>query len=106
MRRLAFNLMLFIALLLQGVVAVGGSVSVDHGQEQHCAGHDSATKDCACCPDGGTASMSCTTQCSAIQAPQVVLAPVRLAIASTLLTFVPPVFAGPNYAPLVPPPIA
>jgi hypothetical protein len=106
MRRLAFNLMLVIALLLQGVVAVGGSVSADHGQEQHCAGHDVAAKDCACCPDGGTASMSCTTQCSAIQAPQVILAPVRLAIASTLPTSVPPVFAGPNYAPLVPPPIA
>lgn len=105
MRRHVFNLMLFIALILQGVVAVGGGMPVDHGQEQHCAGHDAST-DCACCPDGAMASMGCTAQCTVSQAPVVVFAPVRVASYSASIPFAQPAFAGPNYAPLVPPPIA
>lgn len=105
MRRHVLHLMLFLALILQGVVAVGGGVSADHGQEQHCAGHDTFQKDCACCPDGSTMSMSCTTQCTVSQVAFVVLAPVRLASYSTRVVFDQPAIAGPNYVPLVPPPI-
>lgn len=106
MRRHVLNLLLFVALILQGVVAVGGGVSADHGQEQHCAGHDTFQKDCACCPDGAGASMNCTVQCSVSQASFVVFAPVRVASYSTSILFAQPAVASPDYVPLVPPPIA
>jgi len=106
MRRPILNMLLFVALILQGVVAVGGGVPADHGQEQHCAGHDAMQKDCACCPEGTAASMNCTAQCSVSQAPIVMLAPVRITSYSMSATYVAPAFAAPNYAPLVPPPIA
>jgi hypothetical protein len=106
MRRHVFHLMLFIALILQGVVAVGGGVSADHGQEQHCAGHDTLQKDCACCPDGAATGMSCTVQCTVAQASFGFIAPVRLASYSTSNSFSQLALASPNYVPLVPPPIA
>lgn len=105
MRRHVLHLMLFLALILQGVVAVGGDLSMDHGQEQHCAGHDTFQKDCACCPDGATMGMSCTVQCTVAQASFVFVTPVRLASFSTSDAFIQPALAGPNYVPLVPPPI-
>jgi len=105
MRRHVFHLMLFLALILQGVVAVGGDLSLAHGQEQHCAGHDTFQKDCACCPDGATMGMSCTVQCTVAQASFVFVTPVRLASYSTSNALIQPAFAGPNYVPLVPPPI-
>jgi hypothetical protein len=105
MRRHIFNLLLFVALILQGVAAVGGGMPADHGQEQHCAGHEAMQADCPCCPDGGAASMNCTVQCTVSQAPLVLLTPVRLASYSTSTLFIQPVFVGPSYAPLVPPPI-
>ncbi|HKU14330.1 MAG TPA: hypothetical protein VJQ52_08025 [Steroidobacteraceae bacterium] len=105
MHRHVLSLLMFFALFLQGVAAVGG-VSMDHGMPQHCAGHDMAQKDCVCCPDGLTTSMSCTAQCSVSQAPVVMIEPVRLVTCSTSSAFVQPAFAGPDYAPLVPPPIA
>lgn len=106
MRRHVFHWMLFIALILQGVVAVGAGMPADHGQEQHCAGHEVMQKDCACCPDGAMAGMSCTAQCTVSQAFLVVATPVRLASYSTNFSFVQPDFAALSYAPWVPPPIA
>lgn len=106
MRQHVFHWMLLIALILQGVVAVGAGVPVDHGQEQHCAGHEVMQEHCACCPDGGMTGMSCTVQCTVSQAFLAVAIPVRLAGYSTNISFAQPDFAGPSYAPLVPPPIA
>jgi hypothetical protein len=106
MQRRVLSLLMFCALLLQGFVAVGGDMPVEHGMQQHCAGHDMAQKDCACCPDGLTTSMSCTAQCSVSQAPVVMIEPVRFVAYSTSIAFVQAAFAGPDYAPLVPPPIA
>ena len=105
MRRPILNLLLFIALVFQGVVAVGG-VPADHEQEQHCAGHEVPQKDCACCPDGLAAIVSCTAQCSVAQAPIVMLQLARFASACPNPEYVQAAFVSPNYAPLVPPPIA
>lgn len=105
MHRRVLSLLMFCALLLQGVAAVG-AIPMDHGTQQHCAGHDMAQKDCVCCPGGLTTSMSCTAQCSVSQAPVVMVEPVRFATYSTSIAFVQPAFAGPDYVPLVPPPIA
>lgn len=106
MRRHLCNLLVFIALVFQGVVAVGGDVFVDAGQEQHCAGHDAPQKDCPCCPEGSAAGMNCTVQCSVSQAPVVVPMPVRVASYSMETAFSQRISAGPDYVPLVPPPIA
>lgn len=106
MRRHILNLLLFVALVFQGMVAVGGGFAADHEQEQHCAGHEAPQKDCACCPDGATGSMSCTAQCSVSQAGIVMFAPTRFVSYSTSTAYIEPAFAGPNYVPLVPPPIA
>jgi hypothetical protein len=104
MRHCVLHLLLFIALVFQGVAAVAGAPA-DRGQEQHCAGHDAAQNDCACCPEGLGASMSCTAQCSVSQAPFAYLIPVRLVSYSTVTAYVQRTFAGPNDAPLIPPPI-
>lgn len=109
MRSYALQLMLVIALIFQGAVAVGGGLPSGHEQQQHCAGHDMNQPEaaqCACCPDGMAAGMSCTAQCSVSQAPLVTFAPVRVAGYSTPLVFAAPALAQADYPPLVPPPIA
>ena len=103
MRRPLLHLLLLIALVFQGVVAVGAPLA-DDAQEQHCAGHDESKQECACCP-AGTAAMSCTAQCTVCQAPTVMLTPSRCASYGVLTVYIEPAFAGLTYVPLVPPPI-
>jgi hypothetical protein len=104
MRRFAFHVLLLLSLLLQGVVAVGAGLPHEE-QQQHCIGHYSDAT-CACCPDGGANSMSCTVQCSVSQAPIVMLTLERVVSHSTRIDFIQAHLPSPAYAPLVPPPIS
>lgn len=104
MRRNILQLLLLIALVLQGAVAVGGTY-VDEEPQHHCAGHDSNGADCTCCPDGAPGDTSCTVQCSVSQAPLIIATPVRVVSYSMLIALFEDAAADRNYLPLVPPPI-
>ncbi|WP_116810668.1 hypothetical protein [Steroidobacter cummioxidans] len=107
MHRLLAYLLLTLALVFQGAIAVGASVMPESAPMEHCAGHDMSDKDCKCCPDGAMMSIGCAVQCSvAQQAPVSVIVPIRI---ETSTQHNPPaqlMLRNPFYLPLIPPPIA
>jgi len=95
--------MLF-ALVLQGVAQASVDLSGNSGTPQHCDGHDMATDDCACCPDGIRSAADCAKLCSLAAAltatlPRLVFDPPA---EFQLIAFIDP--ASPTYVPLKPPP--
>jgi hypothetical protein len=106
MRRTAVHLLIILALLFQGVVGVGADFSTaDHQSQQHCAGHDMSSQECACCPEG-VADANCTVQCSVLQVPEVLHAPMRFELLSNSVTIPEACVRSRFYTPLDPPPIS
>ena len=106
MRRAAVHVLVILALLFQGVVSVGADFSAaDHQSQQHCAGHDMSSQDCACCPEG-VADANCTVQCSVLQAPEMAQAPTRLELCSDSIDVPEAAIRSRFYTPIDPPPIS
>jgi hypothetical protein len=98
--------LLVLALLLQGVVAVGAEIYADDHAQQHCAMEDgSAPEECPCCPDGEPMGAGCTVQCSASQAPVLMILPARAALGGERPPRAARTIRNPSYLPLIPPPI-
>ncbi len=105
MRRTAVHLLVILALLFQGVISVGADFSrADHQSQQHCAGHDTSSQDCACCPEG-VADANCTAQCSVLQVPEAIQAPTRLELLSKSVHPPEASVRSRFYTPIDPPPI-
>ena len=107
MRRLVAYLLLTLALVFQGAVAVGANVVPESAPMEHCAGHDKSDKDCTCCPDGAMMNLGCAVQCSAAQqAPVAVTVPIRIETSTQHGSPAQLTLRNPFYLPLIPPPIA
>jgi hypothetical protein len=106
MRRHAIHLLLILALVFQGVVAVAAdTLPFADAQQQHCADHDAQQAGCPCCPDMGVMGGTCTVQCSVSQALVAMLMPLRVTAHSALVSFADQSVRTRSYAPPVPPPI-
>jgi hypothetical protein len=106
MRRTALHALLIVALMIQGVVSIGADFSAsNHEAQQHCAGHDMSSQDCACCPEG-MADTNCTVQCSVLQVPEMVEAPARFELRSHYVKAPEASVRSRFYTPIDPPPIA
>lgn len=106
MRRIVVHVLLVLALMFQGAIGVGADFSVQaHESQQHCAGHDMSTQDCACCPEG-IAGSNCTVQCSVLQVPEVMQAPMRLELRGDRIPMPEAAVRSRFYTPLDPPPIS
>lgn len=106
MRRAAVHVLVILALLFQGMMSVGADFSApDHESQQHCAGHDMSAQDCACCPEG-VADTNCTVQCSVLQVPEAVQAPMRLELRSNSIDLPEASIRSRFYTPIDPPPIS
>jgi hypothetical protein len=106
MRRTAVHVLIILAMLFQGVVSVGADFSTpNHESQQHCAGHDMSSQDCACCPEG-VADANCTVQCSVLQVPEVMQAPTRLELRSNSIDVPSACVRSRFYTPIDPPPIS
>jgi hypothetical protein len=105
MRRHFLNVLLLLALVFQGVVAVGGDLGADPGAEQHCAGHAAEPGNCVCCPEGSAMNAACTVQCSVCQAPVSMFMPARVPSSSLHPSPAERAIRSACYVPLNPPPI-
>jgi hypothetical protein len=98
--------LLVLALLLQAAVAVGAEISSGAHAQQHCPMDDDAAHEgCPCCDAPGQMGAGCTVQCSTSQAPVLMMAPTRAAVAGERAPLTDRAIRNPSYAPLIPPPI-
>lgn len=106
MLRNLFNVFVLVMLLLQGVAQASVDVQ-PHSASMHCADHDAGMTDCPCCGDSwlGMAT-GCATACVAFFAvSQPAFAVPRAPLHAHHGTAV-HWQSGPNYLPLIPPPIS
>ncbi len=93
--------------VLQGALQASAPLGGTEPPAQHdCDGHENATEDCPCCPDGVPSNNSCMSVClamSALPVSAVIFEPADAA-ERTLIEISGPI--GPSYLPFKPPPIA
>jgi len=99
---------MLLMLILQGMALAAADVlPADQAQPmEHCAGHDEAGADCACCSGSDMMGVNCASQCSAAASISVSPFTVSPQIGAQVFMDVGAWTAGPAYSPLNPPPIA
>jgi hypothetical protein len=100
--------LLLIVLILQGVtLAAAEIIPAENATSMvHCAGHEQAGADCACCSGSEMMGLNCAAQCSVAVSSSPALLTWTVDKNTEVSAVADLWIAGPSYSPLNPPPIA